>query len=105
MNPSTNSVPPAAPVWVERLKICSYDVDFTRAATSASLCRYFLDAAWNHAEALGVGYCHLQSQDKFWVLSRLRLQVARDQSRHGEPDNQVWLQYVMSLGAHGAHKF
>lgn len=38
-------------------------------------------------------------------FSRLRLQVARDQSRHGEPDNQVWLQYVMSLGAHGAHKF
>ena len=35
----------------------------------------------------------------------LRLQVARDQSRNGEADNQVWLQYIMSLGAHGAHKF
>jgi hypothetical protein len=38
-------------------------------------------------------------------FSRLRLQVARDYSRIGEPDNQVFLQYVMSLGAHGAHKF
>ena len=38
-------------------------------------------------------------------FSRLRLQVARDYSRMGEPDNQVFLQYVMSLGAHGAHKF
>ena len=38
-------------------------------------------------------------------FSRLRLQVARDKSRNGEPDNQVWLQYIMSLGAHGAHKF
>jgi len=38
-------------------------------------------------------------------FSRLRLQVARDKSRSGESDNQVWLQYVMSLGAHGAHKF
>lgn len=37
--------------------------------------------------------------------SRLRLQLARDKSRSGESDNQVWLQYVMSLGAHGAHKF
>jgi len=38
-------------------------------------------------------------------FSRLRLQVARDQSRNGETDNQVWLQYIMSLGAHGAHTF
>jgi len=38
-------------------------------------------------------------------FSRLRLQLARDKSRDGESDNQVWLQYVMSLGAHGAHKF
>ena len=38
-------------------------------------------------------------------FSRLRLQLARDKSRNGEADNQVWLQYVMSLGAHGAHKF
>lgn len=38
-------------------------------------------------------------------FSRLRLQLARDYSRLGETDNQVFLQYIMSLGAHGAHKF
>ena len=38
-------------------------------------------------------------------FSRWRLQLARDYSRMGERDNQVFLQYVMSLGAHGAHKF
>jgi hypothetical protein len=38
-------------------------------------------------------------------FSRLRLQVARDKSRQGEPDNQLFLQYLMSLGAHGAHAF
>jgi hypothetical protein len=38
-------------------------------------------------------------------FSRVRLQFARDYSRMGEPDNQVFLQYIMSLGAHGAHKF
>jgi hypothetical protein len=38
-------------------------------------------------------------------FSRLRLQVARDYARAGEPDNQILLQYVMSLGAHGAHRF
>ena len=38
-------------------------------------------------------------------FSRLRLQFARDYVRMGEPDNQVFLQYIVSLGAHGAHKF
>lgn len=38
-------------------------------------------------------------------FSRLRLQYAQDKSMTGLTDNQVSLQYVMSLGAHGAHKF
>ena len=38
-------------------------------------------------------------------FSRLRLQLARDRSRFGLPDNQLLLQYQMSLGAHGAHGF
>ncbi len=38
-------------------------------------------------------------------FSRFRFQVARDQTRPGLADNQVWLHYIMSLGAHGAHKF
>jgi hypothetical protein len=38
-------------------------------------------------------------------FSRVRLQLARDRSRFGQPDNQLLLQYQMSLGAHGAHGF
>lgn len=38
-------------------------------------------------------------------FSRLRLQLARDNSRQGLPDNQIFLQYIMSMGAHGAHQF
>jgi hypothetical protein len=38
-------------------------------------------------------------------FSRLRLQLAHDQSREGLSDNQLFVQYVMSLGAHGAHQF
>ena len=38
-------------------------------------------------------------------FSRFRLQLARDQSRLGATDNQVFVQYIYSLGAHGAHKF
>jgi hypothetical protein len=38
-------------------------------------------------------------------FSRVRLQLARDRSRPGAGDNQLFLQYQMSLGAHGAHGF
>jgi hypothetical protein len=38
-------------------------------------------------------------------FSRLRLQLARERSQPGVTDNRVLLQYIMSLGAHGAHKF
>jgi hypothetical protein len=38
-------------------------------------------------------------------FSRIRLQFAQDNSRQGVTDNQLFLQYQMSLGAHGAHKF
>lgn len=38
-------------------------------------------------------------------FSRIRLQVAQDKSRQGVTDNQLFLQYQMSLGAHGAHQF
>jgi hypothetical protein len=38
-------------------------------------------------------------------FSRLRVQFARDKSRSLETDNQIFLQYIMSLGTHGAHKY
>ena len=38
-------------------------------------------------------------------FSRIRLQVAEDDSRAGVTDRQVLVQYVYSLGAHGAHRF
>lgn len=44
-------------------------------------------------------------------FARFRLQLARDDSRydfangHALRDKQIWLQYVVSLGAHGAHKY
>jgi hypothetical protein len=38
-------------------------------------------------------------------FSRVRLQFARDKARFGVSDNQLMLQYQMSLGAHGAHSY
>src|SRR5712691_5712155 len=38
-------------------------------------------------------------------FSRIRLQLASDKSRVGVSDRQLLLQYIYSLGAHGAHRF
>ena len=38
-------------------------------------------------------------------FSRIRLQFAQDRARIGHIDNQINLQYQMSLGAHGAHSY
>ena len=38
-------------------------------------------------------------------FSRMRMQFAVDQSRLGLNDNQLFVQYIMSLGAHGGHSF
>ena len=38
-------------------------------------------------------------------FSRIRLQLAQDKSRSDATDNEVFLQYIVSLGAHGAHRF
>ena len=38
-------------------------------------------------------------------FSRVRLQFAQDRAQQGMTDNQIFLQYQMSLGAHGAHRY
>ena len=38
-------------------------------------------------------------------FSRIRVQVAQDKSQQGATDHEAFVQYQMSLGAHGAHIF
>jgi hypothetical protein len=38
-------------------------------------------------------------------FSRIRLQLAHDNTRQRLADNQLFVQYIMSLGAHGAHQY
>ena len=77
-------------LWSEQVRFHSYDVDLKRRATLAAVCRYFLEAAWNHAEQLGVGYSHLAEAGRFWVLSRLRVQVERFPQWGEEAELNTW---------------
>jgi hypothetical protein len=38
-------------------------------------------------------------------FSRLRLQYSQDKARRNITDNQIFIQYIYSLGAHGAHRY
>lgn len=38
-------------------------------------------------------------------FSRLRLQYSKDQSMQNQNENQLFVQYIYSLGSHGAHSF
>jgi len=38
-------------------------------------------------------------------FSRIRLQWAQSKTQAGATDNQLFLQYILTVGAHGAHKF
>jgi hypothetical protein len=67
------------------------------------------DYASNNASIVANGY----NPDRVSLMldynpsefSRIRLQLARDTSRENATDNQFFIQYIMSLGAHGAHKY
>jgi len=64
--------------WTQEFGVHSFDVDFRRHASIETVCRFFMEAAWNHAEALGFGFSHLAAQGKVWVLSRLSVRVVRN---------------------------
>jgi hypothetical protein len=38
-------------------------------------------------------------------FSRIRLQLQQDRAQQGVIDNEVFIQYIMRLDPHGAHKF
>jgi acyl-ACP thioesterase len=63
--------------WQKTFKINSYHVDTFQRLTLPSLCLFFQEIAYEHAEHLNFGYNYLKSLKKFWVLSRLHVEVYR----------------------------
>lgn len=57
--------------------IRSYDVDPRMIARLPVLCRFMQEAAYFHAEHLGVGHSHLSPKNIAWVLARMRIEVER----------------------------
>jgi hypothetical protein len=74
------------PRWRAGLRYDALDSGMDLPATSPTRTSLMLD--WNLSE-----------------FSRLRTQYAWDAARDGPTDRQLFLQYLFSLGAHGAHKY
>ncbi|OQY05242.1 MAG: hypothetical protein B6I20_01580 [Bacteroidetes bacterium 4572_117] len=64
-------------VGTERFKITSYQMDAKGNATLTSLAGLFQEIAGNHAHANGFGYKQMVRNGHIWVLTRLKIEIAK----------------------------
>jgi acyl-ACP thioesterase len=63
--------------WKDQYLIHSYEMDERSRLSFVSAINYFQESAWRNAEALGLGFKELASKDRYWVLSRLYVEMYR----------------------------
>ena len=63
--------------WVDKYPIHSYEVDHHSRLTIVSATNYFQESAWRNAEVLGLGFSDLSAKNRFWILSRLYVEMNR----------------------------
>jgi len=62
-------------IWSDSHKINSFEVDPSNRATVQTLAKLMQESAWNHANALKMGYSHLLEKSLVWILSRLKIRI------------------------------
>ena len=63
--------------WTDDYLIHSYEIDMDSRLSIVSAINFFQESAWRNAESLGVGYSDLAAKNRFWVLSRLFVEMYR----------------------------
>lgn len=71
------------PEYKLEFEIRSFDVDPACQARVPVFCKFMQEAAYFHAEYLGLGHTQLSPMNMAWVLSRMRLEMKR-QPKWGE---------------------
>ncbi|MFB6317867.1 acyl-[acyl-carrier-protein] thioesterase [Saccharicrinis sp. FJH54] len=66
------------------------DADFRCRLKASSLINYYIEAAWNHAEALNLGFSHLTPLGLAWVLTRLKFIIHSVPTWPGELQLETW---------------
>ena len=85
--------------WVDRYPIHSYEIDRHSRLSLISAINYFQESAWRNAEALGLGFKELAAKDRFWVLSRLYVEMYRYPLWGEEIRLETWPKGMESLFA------
>ena len=62
-------------IWSDSHIINSFEVDPSNRATVQTLAKLMQESAWNHANALKMGYSHLLEKSLVWILSRLKIRI------------------------------
>ena len=63
--------------WVDQYLVHSYEMDQQRRLSLVAAINYFQESAWRNAEVLGLGFNELAAKNRFWVLSRLYVEMYR----------------------------
>jgi len=63
--------------WIDRYLIHSYEMDQQKRLSIVSAINYFQESAWRNAESMGFGFNDLSAKNRFWVLSRLYVEMYR----------------------------
>lgn len=84
---------------IRKFQIRSFDVDLFGKLTLPALCNYFQEIAWEHAKILNIGFDFLKSINKFWVLSRLQVNIFKYPSWTEEISIITWPKGIDGLFA------
>jgi acyl-ACP thioesterase len=63
--------------WKDQYLIHSYEVDRHSSLSIVSAINFFQESAWLNAESMGFGFKALSEKNRFWVLSRLYVEMYR----------------------------
>ena len=63
--------------WVDQYLVHSYEMDQQSRLSIVSAINYFQESAWRNAETLGLGFGKLAAKNRYWVLSRMYVEIYR----------------------------
>lgn len=62
-------------LFTAEFPVHSYEIDASGRVSLPGLCRFMQEAAWKHAERIGVGFRALLKERLLWVLARQRIAI------------------------------
>jgi len=95
-------------IFKKRFPISTKDADFKKDLRISSMVNFFIQAAWKHAEELGVGYSHLSKIGVGWIFSRFKIKIHQLPTWPGDISITTWpkgldrVLYIRDAELHGA---